>query len=931
MNHKLIFALSCLLLCSNLSAEKKALDHDAYDSWESVSTVKLLKDGSVVAYTVKPQEGDSKTYFRNTITGAETLVERAGTLNIAEDLTKAVFLINPPFSETRQAKIDKKKADEMPSDSLAILDLKTFELKIVSAAKSFKTGYDAAPYIYILGKKDTMLVYNVSTSVSDTLKGVKAYAVSKDGLRLAYTTKKDKKDSLSVTSVVHYDAVKDSSIVLSEGLEDYSLPVFSYDGNRIVFMGTSDIEKDKGTPAYTLFLTEKEILQKASRKNPEISQLVTKQLDNTTPEGWLIAKGSNPRFSNSGNRIILNLHQYFPAKDTTLVEFEKAKLDIWVWDSPNLPPMDKVNKTALSLRACVNIADNKLITLSTNPYDKVTIPGDGDGDFAISEDTKDYKLANLWSEEGTSDFYKINLNDGSRSVIIKGLEGYSGISPYGKYIVYFDSDKANWWSINTLTLEQNNITEKAQSNFYDEEDDHPLCKQPIANPEFVGEDEAIVIVDRYDVWKFSLDGKKAENMTKGFGRNNNIVLRPKRIENPSNPYLYFIDRNLPKKGTIYLSAYNDIDSRNGFYSINAAKPSDPQGFIDTKTFATFVKALEAPTVVFTKADFKNPNDIYLGNLKKGLEDCFANGVQLSHINPQQAEYIWGDVQLVRWNAYDGTPLRGLLYTPENLDPNKSYPMMIYFYEKYSESLYSYRSPTPSASTIIIPFFVSRGYVVFIPDIVYKIDGLPGESAYNCICAGAEAMCQQFKFIDPKRMAIQGQSWGGYQTAYLVTRTNMFAAAGAGAPVGNMTSAYGGIRWESGNSRITQYEYGQSRVGKRLWDEGALELYIKNSPVFFAPNVETPLLIMHNDADGAVPWYQGIEFFMGLRRLNKPVWLLQYNEEQHNLMERKNRKDLSIRLSQFFDYYLLGAPMPVWMKSGIPYARKGYYYATEPAE
>ena len=190
------------------------------------------------------------------------------------------------------------------------------------------------------------------------------------------------------------------------------------------------------------------------------------------------------------------------------------------------------------------------------------------------------------------------------------------------------------------------------------------------------------------------------------------------------------------------------------------------------------------------------------------------------------------------------------------------------------------------------------------------------------------MCRQFPFIDKDRMAIQGQSWGGYQTAYLVTRTDMFAAAGAGAPVGNMTSAYGGIRWESGMVRAMQYEHGQSRVGKSLWDEGGLGLYIENSPIFHTQNVTTPVLIMHNDNDGAVPWYQGIEFFMSLRRFGHPAWLLEYNNEAHNLVERRNCKDLSVRLQQFFDHYLKGDPMPAWMKSGVPQTRKGQYFGLE---
>ena len=253
-------------------------------------------------------------------------------------------------------------------------------------------------------------------------------------------------------------------------------------------------------------------------------------------------------------------------------------------------------------------------------------------------------------------------------------------------------------------------------------------------------------------------------------------------------------------------------------------------------------------------------------------------------------------------------------------------MMIYFYEKNSENLYTHYPVQPSWSIINIPFYVSRGYLVFVPDIVY-MRGLPGESAVNCIVSGAESLTR-FPWVDADNMAIQGQSWGGYQVAYLITRTGMFKAAGAGAPVSNMTSAYGGIRWESGSSRQGQYEQGQSRIGRDLWN--GTELYIENSALFRLPEVTTPVLIMHNDADGAVPWYQGVEMFMGLRRLGKPAWLLEYNNEAHNLRERRNRKDLTIRLQQFFDHYLKGAPEPAWMRDGVPSAKKDYYFGYEEA-
>src|ERR1043166_3336861 len=213
-------------------------------------------------------------------------------------------------------------------------------------------------------------------------------------------------------------------------------------------------------------------------------------------------------------------------------------------------------------------------------------------------------------------------------------------------------------------------------------------------------------------------------------------------------------------------------------------------------------------------------------------------------------------------------------------------------------------------------YCSNGYVVFVPDIPYKI-GYPGESAMSAIMPGVQSILTR-GYIDPKRLGLQGQSWGRYQTGYLVTETNMFAAACAGAPVSDMISAYGGIRWGSGVTREGQYEHGQSRIGGSLWEQPLR--FIENSPIFFVDKIKTPLLIMSNDKDGAVPWYQGIEYFSALRRLNKPAWLVVYN-----LVQRKNRKDWSVRMQQFFDHYLKGAPMPVWMAQGIPATQKGKTY------
>jgi dipeptidyl aminopeptidase/acylaminoacyl peptidase len=255
--------------------------------------------------------------------------------------------------------------------------------------------------------------------------------------------------------------------------------------------------------------------------------------------------------------------------------------------------------------------------------------------------------------------------------------------------------------------------------------------------------------------------------------------------------------------------------------------------------------------------------------------------------------------------------------PENFDSTKKYPLIAYFYEDLSQNRYNYVAPN-GRNVINATHYASNGYLIFLPDIHYEI-GYPGPSAMKSIVPGVQMLLAR-GYVDPKRLGLQGQSWGGYQTAYMITQTSMFAAAMAGAPVVNMTSAYGGIRWGTGISRAGQYEGGQSRIGGSLWETPMR--FIENSPLFWLDKVTTPLFIMSNDNDDAVPWYQGIEFFIAMRRLQKEVYLINYNNDVHNPAGRANQKDIAMRMQQFFDTKLKGAPAPDWMVRGIPYLAKG---------
>ena len=362
---------------------------------------------------------------------------------------------------------------------------------------------------------------------------------------------------------------------------------------------------------------------------------------------------------------------------------------------------------------------------------------------------------------------------------------------------------------------------------------------------------------------------------------------------------------------------NKTNKNGGFYSVNVDEVKDPVLLHSgAHSFSAPLKAKDSEKYIFTQSDIV-ASELY-------VTDDFKQLKKLTDVAAQQKDYNWLSAELMRWKMFDGKMSEGLLFKPENFDPTKKYPVILYFYERNADLLYNYRAPAPSASTINIPYFVSNGYLVFDPNIYYK-KGEPGQSAYNSVVSAAK-MLAKMPWVDSNRMAIQGQSWGGYQVAYLVTKTNMFRAAGAGAPVSNMTSAYGGIRWGVGINRQFQYEKTQSRIGATLWQRP--DLYIKNSPLFAADKIKTPLLLMHNDADGSVPWYQSIELFTAMKRLGKKVWLLEYNGEDHNLVERKNRKDLSVRLGQFFDYYLKDLPAADWIKKGVPATQKGINWGLE---
>ena len=905
-------------------AQKKPLDHTVYNGWNTVGAGKISTKGNYLSFQVNPQEGDGMLTLRRNKNGEELRIERGYNLTMTPDEQYAVCLIKPHFADTRQAKIEKKKEYDMPKDTLAIIRLNDFMVTKVASVGSYKMGAEGNNAVAFISTDTTgvdkkaakggkpLLVYHFKTAKTDTIKKVDKYTFDISGRSLVYTTDDGKK----YADVGMYSVATSDTVRLGSGHKFYTLPTFDAAGQQILYLASAD-SADSGTKHCELYYYK--IGERRARC------IVAADARQNIPDGWGLNQYSSPFFSQNGQRIFAGVARHVAPKDTARVPFETAGLDIWTWNAQELPPAELKNINRVRERTClavVNAETGVLTPLTTSVYDRIMLPDQGNASYALSADHTRSMVESQWSYLLPQDVSFVDLETGQRTPFMSGLFGNLTTSPTGKYVIWYDYDQRAWFTYDTDSQQKANLTAKLDVNFWDERQDTPNAPHPYGVATWAADDAYVLVNDRYDLWQFSPDGSVAVNLTAGRGRATNVTYRYVRTK-----YVPVIPGEFGAAGraeavgpkdALMLSIFDNTTKQGGYATLKTLRPAVPTQLAKGDYMYTALrKARDTETYVYQKENFQVCPDIYLTTNWKDER-------RLSDANPQQADYLWGTAELFKWTAYDGTQLEGLLYKPENFDESKKYPLMIYFYERNSENLFSYRQPAPSRSTVNISFYCSRGYLVFVPDIVYTT-GIPGESAYNCICSGAEALARN-PWVDKDNMAIQGQSWGGYQTAYLVTRTNMFKAAGAGAPVSNMTSAYGGIRWESGSSRQGQYEHGQSRIGRNLWE--APELYIANSPLFKADRVETPLLIMHNDADGAVPWYQGIEYFMALRRLGKPAWLLQYNNEEHNLVERRNRIDLSIRLQQFFDHYLKGAPAPAWMTKGVPSIYKGEYFGLE---
>jgi dipeptidyl aminopeptidase/acylaminoacyl peptidase len=903
------------------SQVKKALTYQDIMKFREIHDAVISNNGLWVAYTAEPGRGDGETLIKGIENGKVYAIERGSQSVFTSDSSWVGMMIKPKAVEL----LSEEK--EKPKQGMALLELSTGNIQKVKDVKSFAFSEDSLWIAYHFYKKEEkeknkneenqkdkskdlgtdLILRNLTSKNELEIPYVSDYCFDKSSRFFVYTTLKPKGKGNGLSFIDLRSSGKNQDDIIKKDAIKFSVLSWTEKGSQLAFSASEEISEGKNQNF--LYIWD-------GMKN-QLTQAVSSE---EAPEGWVLPEKNNIFWSKDGNLLYFGfkpkeiaeavraLHEEEKGKEKLQEEdlvdvdsiLEERGVDVWHWDDPFINPHEKnlwPRRKDQTYLAVYDLERKEFVQLADRDMPRV-VPNENKN-YALGFLDSPYRKMITWYGE-MDDLYLVNLKNGNRDLIVSQLEDRASLSPEGNYVVYYKNK--NWYLFDIETHKTRNLTENIKVPFYNEDHDYPSKVPGYGLAGWVEEDRAVLIYDKYDIWKFQTAPQNPENVTGGFGRKNNYTFRIMRLDPEKEFYTH--------DEKVLLSAYHNLKKNWGFYSARLNEPGIEKLIEEEKKFTFLAKAKEADVILYTRESYREFPDLWTSGMSLDSPD------KISNINPQIEEFAWGSAELVEWKSDDGIPLQGVLIKPGNYEPGKRYPVIVYFYRFFSQRLYEFNQVVINHRPCF-PFYASNGYAVFLPDIRFDI-GIPGFSSTKCLVPGVQKIIDM-GIADPDAVGLHGHSWSGYQTAHVITQTDIFRCAVAGAPVSNMTSSYGGIRWGSGMARLFQYEKTQSRIGASLWERR--DLYIENSPLFFADRINTPLLIIFGDEDGAVPWYQGIELYLAMRRLEKDCVFLQYRGEPHHPQKFPNKLDWFKKMKEYFDHYLKGQEGPDWITRGIPYRGK----------
>lgn len=850
MNKRFLLLATLGSLCiKQLTAQLPTLDTTVYKQWNRIGNTEFSWDGNWVIYS---NSGDSLPvkHLINTHTGTATLLRNA---------SNPAFFYNGLWLKYNVG------------DSLMLMRLKDGHTIYWNKSSFILTGV-TSPFVSYTSRSNNVnrvVLWNIATNDSIILNNTMRYTLYNKENAVLYLQGKQ----------LLYGPLKGKHTVLFNG------EVSGY---------TFDAKQQAGT-----FLSGNK-LYAFTLKGTDPQPLLNFDEIQAPPSYRVIAKEYD--ITPGTKQIVLDvMSTQRPSNNNTRPNADAADLELWTWNeriSQRKQRRGAYNRTMMDDAKFIYHLDTKKLVQVVPEYAGMLIaPQAPMFDYVFYIDAHPYEYTLDWKYDASVDIYQVNVQTGERVLAVKNSKEYPQWSPNGKYALLYYGEKKEWQVWNSSTKQFTSISQSIAYPLFDEDHDIPAVAPSYGLAGWLDEGNTAVLYDRYDLWAVDLSAQHAARcLTGGYGRKHKVELR-----------LLGADYGglLNLKAPLLLRSFNEHTKSKGVYKLESS--GDVTALADEPDHSVKVQAVSGngQSFLFSRQSYQQYPDLWFTNNR------FQQPRRLTNANPQQQQYQWGSARIFSWTNYEGKLNEGILYLPHNFDSSKRYPVIVDFYEKHSADLHEYLTPEYSTSTINIPTYVSNGYLVFRPDIHYTI-GAPGESVYNSVVSGTRALVAQ-GFADSSRIGVQGHSFSGFEVAYLLTRTSLFACANIGAGVVNFTYNYTFVR-SNGAPGLFKFEVEQYRMGKTLWEDP--QGYINNSPIFKADKITTPVVILHNDKDGAVPFTQGLDLFLAMRRLQKPAWLLNYKGQNHTLEESIPQQDWTLRMRQFFDHYLKNKPMPRWMKEGI---------------
>lgn len=876
-----------LLLGGSLSveAQKKPLDIEACTSWKRIDAPDISPTGRWVTYRISLMEynPDSK---------------EEKTLHLFDSRTRKEILLNGDIERLEFYNNDQGAFYRL-ADSVGVM--KTFLLSLPSGVKTewkHKEAFrpvEGTPYSISVTNvpKDTvnhvpafnrLVVRHLKTEVAFHIDSIGYHTLYDGGRSILFIRKKSDRNELCYGPLAGpYKTLYQSSVKSEPS---------SYSFNEKEMIGEFSVN-DSLWYAFSL-------------KKPGCNLLFDRK-EIVLPDGMSVGRID---LSKSHNFLILELRdsqQVSRRKKEPEKKPDKSfELELWTWNEMEVPTLQRDGRYRQdkSVTYIYDIFSKKLTEVAPFTVDLLLPSGAENLNYVLYTDESPYKMQREWLDRLPFDIYSVNVHTGAKRLIGRSYRTAPKWSVNGKWAVMYDPIAQVWNKFDGATGKVVNISDAIGYPMFVESYDKPAPAPAYGIAGWTADGNNVFLYDAYDWWKIDLTGERQpECLTKGYGRKHGKSIR-KMTSN--------IDKDVFQKDEKVIVSLWDKDTMDeGVYQL------DMKGRL---------RKLMEGNYVYTIHRFSDNHEYCVWNRQNVSEfrdlwwskSDFSNSVKVTNANPQQADYKWGTVKLIKWTNYENKENKGVLYLPEDYDPQKEYPVLVQFYETHSGELNIYHAPLLSSALGDPMYFASNGYIVFMPDVHFTI-GTPGQSCYDAVVSGTKYLIEQ-GIAHPGKIGLQGHSWSGYQTSYLVTKTDLFTCANIAAPITDMVTGYLGIRNGSGLPRYFMYEETQSRMGKTLWE--AKDKYLASSAILEADKIHTPLLILHNDQDEAVAYEQGRALYLAMRRLQRPAWLLNYKGEGHFVLRKGAQKDWTIRMMQFFDYYLKGTKEPRWMKEGIHLRERG---------